>query len=143
MPLLAERALGRPIKQVVYRVSTADLVAASTSATITVKKLPVGAVVVAAFYDLVTVFTSASITGLTCEVGVTADTDAFVTAGELLSGPPSAGRREVDGVWATGDGVNAVAKFTATGANLGNGTASALTAGKVDIHILYTVAKDA
>jgi hypothetical protein len=143
MPLLAERALGRPIKQVVYRVSTSDLVAASTTATIIVKKLPAGAVVLSAFYDLVTVFTSASITALACEVGVTTDTDAFVTSGELLSGPPSAGRRQVAGAWATGDGVNAVVKFTSTGANLGNGTASALTAGKVDIHILYTVAKDA
>jgi hypothetical protein len=34
-----------------------------------------------------------------------------------------------------------LARFTAAGANLGNGSASTLTAGVVEVHILYVVAK--
>jgi len=138
-----EKALGYGMKHVVYRVTTADLVAAGTAASVNCVVLPAKAVVLAAWYDLVTVFTSASITALSCSVGVAADVDAYVTAGELLSGPPSAGRREIKGAWIDGDARTVIGRFTSTGANLGNGTVSALTAGKVDIHVIYTVAKDA
>lgn len=138
-----EKQIGLTLKHVVYRVSYSELVASASAANVSLKKLPAGAVVVSAYYDLVTLFTSATITGLTCQVGVSSDTDAFVTAGELLSGPPSAGRREIKGAWIAGDGQTVLARFTATGANLGNGTVSALTAGVVDVHVLYTIAKDA
>ena len=138
-----EKALGYGFKHVVYRVTTADLKASATGASVSVAVLPVGAVVVSAWYDLVTVFTSGSITALSCSVGVAADVDAFVTAGELLSGPPTAGRREIKGAWIDGDGRTVLGRFQATGGNLGNGTVSNLTAGKVDIHVIYTVAKDA
>lgn len=140
---LIEKALGYGLKHVVWRIGTADLVASAAAANVNVAVLPAKAVVLSAWYDLVTVFTSGSITGLTCQVGVSADTDAYVTAGELLSGPPTAGRREIKGAWIDGDARTVLARFTATGGNLGNGTASNLTAGKVDIHVIYTVAKDA
>lgn len=138
-----EKALGYGLKHVVWRVGTADLVASAAAASVNVAKLPAGAVVLAAWYDLVTVFTSGSITALSLSVGVAADVDAYVTAGELLSGPPTAGRREIKGAWIDGDGRTVLGRFSATGGNLGNGTVSNLTAGKVDIHVIYTVAKDA
>jgi hypothetical protein len=140
---ILEKNLGGGFRHVVYRVLYSELIAAAASANVDLKALPTGAELVAAWWDLVTVFTSASVTGLTCEVGTSSDTDAFVTAGELLNGPPTAGRRHVKGAWITGDGKTVLARFTAAGANLGNGTVTNLTAGKVDVHFVYFVAKDA
>jgi hypothetical protein len=143
MVKVTEKALSGGLRHIVCRMTFAELVAAAASQNINLKALPAGAEVIAAWWDLVTVFTSGSVTGLTCEVGTSSDTDAFVTAGELLNGPPTAGRRHVKGAWITGDGKTVLARFTAAGANLGNGAASNLTAGVVDVHVIVLVgAKD-
>jgi hypothetical protein len=143
MTKLIEKSLSGALRHVVCRVLYSELIAAAASQNVNLKALPAGAELLMAWWDLVTVFTSGTITGVTCEVGTSADTDAFVTAGELLSGPPTAGRRHVKGAWTTGDGKTVLARFTASGANLGNGTVTALTAGKVDVHLVYAVCKDA
>jgi hypothetical protein len=143
MAKISEKLLGGGLKHVVYRVSYTDLTAAAVTQTVAVKALPSGAEPIAVWTDLVTAFAAPVASALTCQVGTSSDTDAYVTAGELLSGPPSTGRRHIKGAWITGDGKTVNALFTATGANLGNGSATTLTAGKVDIHIVYIVAKDA
>ena len=84
-----------------------------------------------------TVFTSGSITGLTVQIGQTADTDCYLTATELLSGPPSAGVTQTPGVWRALPGGTIKALFTASGANLGNGTATSLTAGKIKVQLIF------
>ena len=140
---VSSKTLGSGLKHEVWRITTADLTVAASAASVNCMKLPAKAVVVSAWYDLVTVFTSATITALSCSVGVSADVDAYVTAGELLSGPPAAGRREIKGAWIDGDSRTVLARFSASSDNLGTGSASKLTAGKVDVHVLYIVAKDA
>jgi hypothetical protein len=84
-----------------------------------------------------TVFTSGSITGLTVQIGQTADTDCYLTATELLSGPPSA-RCHADArvfgapPWRDDQGI-----VHRVWRNLGNGTATSLTAGKIKVQLIF------
>lgn len=135
------KAIGSGIQHIKYRVATTDLVIANTARTIAISKLPDDAVVLACFADLKTAFTSGTITNVTVKLGTSADDDGFLAATELLAGPAATGRKDVNGAWTTGDGATVNAIFTATGANFGDGSTSALTAGAVDLHILYVVAK--
>lgn len=141
MPQARQKQLGSGIQHRVIHVSTADLVNAGTTKTIPIATLPDGAEVVSAWYDLKEVFTSGTISGVTCQIGCSDDTDAFVTAGQVLSGSPSLGRRHIKGAWTTASGKAVNALFTASGANFGDGTDSALSAGAIECHINFIVAK--
>ncbi len=138
-------SMGRGILHLVFALSYADtaLIVAGASANVNLGDvLPAGAEVISAWTKLDTAFTSGSVTGLTVEVGTSADTDGFITAGEVLSGSPTLTRRHVKGAWVTADGKQLLARLTASGANLGNGTVTNLTAGKLKVHVLIAIAKD-
>ncbi len=138
--------MGRGILHLVFALSYADtaLIVAGASANVNLGDvLPAGAEVISAWTKLDTAFTAGGgVTGLTVEVGTSADTDAFITAGEVLSGSPTLTRRHVEGAWITADAKQLLARFTASGANLGNGTVTNLTAGKLKVHVLIAIAKD-
>lgn len=140
MARTANKALSN-IRHIKYRVPVSELVAAATSVTIPVAKLPAGSEVLACFADLVTAFTSGSLTNVTVKIGTSGDDDGYLAASELLAGPAATGRRCARGAWVTGSNATINAIFAATGGNFGDGTASNLTAGAVDIHVAYVIVK--
>ncbi len=141
--IVKKKSLGDGLFLRKVRVLYTELIDAAASQNISLgDALPTGAEVVAGWYKLVVAATSASVTGLTVEMGTSGDTDAFVTAGQILSGSPTLTRRHVKGAWITATGAVPLARFTAAGANLGDGAATALTAGKVDFYIVFCIVKD-
>src|SRR5688500_1190100 len=123
-------------QKVTYRVKYTDLVAAGTSETETLGSLPEDAEGEHVIVNLVEVFACPSMTALTIKVGTAADDDAFATAAQLISGPPSLGRKVTRGVWQTGSAISLRAVFTATGANFGNATVTSCTARIVEITVV-------
>ena len=134
-----EKSIGGNVKARRVLVSYTELVTAGASQNISLgTALPSGAILMGARYILKTVFTSGSITGITAEVGTSADTDGIITAGELLSGSPAAGsERAVEGVGVGVSAATPLIRFTASGANLGDGSATALTAGAIYVDLVY------
>lgn len=140
--VLSQKNLGLGLIARKVRFTTADLVNAGTTRTVPLGgALPSGAEVIHAFIDLKTVFASGTITACTMQIGVSADPDGLIVATELLSGPPALGRKEVRGVGVSASGLVVNALFTASGANFGNGTVSALSAGVVECTLVYAVVK--
>jgi len=136
-----EKSLGGNVKARRVLVGYTELTTAGASQNISLgSALPNGAVMIGCRYILKTVFTSGSITGLTVEIGTSADTDGLITAGQLLSGSPTAGsERAVIGVGVGVSSATPLARFTASGANLGDGSATALTAGVVYVDLIFAV----
>ena len=88
--------------------------------------------------DLLATFADAgSISDVVVEVGTSSDPDAFVTSTDVFG--PAAGRYRADGANPSASGVAVKAKFTATGANFGDGSTSGLDSGSVDFVIRYDV----
>lgn len=141
--VLQDKSLGGGLRARTVRVLYSELTTNGTAQNVNLgSALPTGAEVVASWYRLKEAFTSGSVTGLTAEVGTSADTDAFVTAGQVLSGSPTLTRRHIKGAWITATGATPLARFNSSGANLGNGTVTNLTAGKLDVTVVYAVVKD-
>lgn len=118
-------------------------VANASSATVNVggAALPDNACVLGAFVDVDTAWTAGGgLTGLTVQLGDSADANAILDAIELVSGSPAAGNYGKKGTRAAGADGNAQlrATFTATGANLGDGSVTRLTAGALDVYVIYT-----
>lgn len=121
-------------------ITHADLDAAATSQAIALTGFPTNVVVLGASTKYRVRFVGPSITGLTIDVGDTADADELVDARELITGTPAldAGDATTPGLLIAptaqanyiGDGLDAT--FTATGANV-----AALTAGEIDVFIVY------
>jgi hypothetical protein len=135
---LIKRAMGESLIHEVWRIDYTELDAASTTESISLVTLPAGAIGVAAWIDNVTAATDAgSISALAIEVGDAGDADALVASYDLFGATGrvqnvAAGSKEVWGSMAV------VAKFTATGANLGDGAGTTdLDSGEVDIHLVY------
>lgn len=119
-----------------------DLIAAAATQSVTLFTAPSSTanstfVLQSCMIELVTAFTSGTITGLTAQIGQTADTDAYHTALEVLSGSPTLAVYENRGVWRGLAGNVVRALFTASGANLGNATVTALTAGKIRVKLVF------
>lgn len=119
------------------------LVAAATGQTISIDDaLPDDAVVLGAFWDLITDFAAPVASALALDVGISGNTDLLIDNQELLASSPVNTRAQtLNGdtsthAYVAGKQISAV--FTATGANHGNGTVTAYTAGEVEIGILYT-----
>ena len=135
---LIKRAMGETLIHEVWRVDYTELDAASTTESISLVTLPAGAIGLAAWIDNVTAATDAgSISALAIEVGDAGDPNALVSSYDLFGATGrvqniAAGSTEVWGSKAV------VAKFTATGANLGDGAGTtALDSGAVDVHLVY------
>ncbi|MGA0312733.1 MAG: hypothetical protein ACO3N4_06635 [Ilumatobacteraceae bacterium] len=135
---LIKRAMGESLIHEVWRVDYTELDAASTTESISLVTLPAGAIGLAAWIDNVTAATdSGSISALAIEVGDAGDADALVASYDLFGATGrvqnvAAGSTEVWGSMAV------VAKFTATGANLGDGAGTTdLDSGEVDVHLIY------
>lgn len=135
--LHTSRPVGVNLLQMSYAVDYSELIDAATTQTIALGTLPAGAQVVMAYLDLVVPFEDAgSISAVGLEVGTVGDPNAFIVSQELLSGA-TAGRLRGDGVNPSGSGVAVKAKFTATGANFGDGAATDLDTGTVAVHVYY------
>lgn len=133
------RPVGVFLLQMSYAVDAAELIAASTTQTIALGTLPAGAQVVVAYLDLVGTFTDAgSITDVALEVGSAGDPDALIVSQELMNGA-SAGYLRGDGVNPSASAMEVKAKFTATGANFGDGSTSGLDGGTVVVHVHYMI----
>lgn len=135
---LQRKPVGSNCIHEVWRVTYDELNAAATTQTEDLLTLPEGAEADVCWVDIVEAFTTAgSISALGVEVGSSGDPNSLQTSTELLSGPPSTGRVRSQGVLESCSGLAVKAKFTATGANLGDGADSDLTAGIVDVHIVH------
>lgn len=133
-----DRPRGGLLREAKVRVDYTELIDASTTQTIDLLTMPNDAFHVTSWIDNVTAMTDAgSISACTIQVGVTAvDTDALVPAFDLFG---STGRVHIDGANTTIDSKTITALFTATGANLGDGSATGLDTGVVDVYIVYGV----
>jgi len=135
---IIKKAMGESIKLEVYRIDYTELDAASTTESISLVTLPAGAIGLGAWVDNVVAATDAgSISALAIEVGDAGDADALVASYDLFGSTGrvqnvAAGSTEVWGSMAV------VAKFTATGANLGDGAGTTdLDSGAFDVYLMY------
>jgi hypothetical protein len=134
----SNRPVGRDQQEARIRVDFSELVDAATAQTLDLVTLPTGAQVDLCVVDLLTTFADAgAISDVTVEVGTAADPDAFVTSTDIFGA--TAGQYRADGANPSASKVAIKAKFTATGDNFGNGSATALDSGSVDFVIRYTV----
>lgn len=134
----SNRPVGRDQQEARIRVDFSELTAAATTETVDLVTLPTGAQIDLCVVDLLTTFSDAgSITDVTVEVGTAADPDAFVTSTDVFG--PAAGQYRADGANPSASGVLVKAKFTATGANFGDGANTDLDDGLVDFVIRYSV----
>jgi hypothetical protein len=138
MPSVRSRPNASQLIEIVARVTSAELVAAATTQAIDLFTLPADAVVLSVDVDVEEGFAdSGAISALVLEVGLAADPDAFFLSSTVFG---VTGKAEKPGAWFAGDGAAIEGKFTATGANLGDGAATALDAGVVEIRAIYVVA---
>jgi len=132
------RPVGDYTQEARVRVDFSELTAAALTETVDLVTLPTGAQISLCIVDLITTFSDAgSISDLTVEVGTAADPDAFITSTDVFG--PAAGQYRADGANPSASGAAVKAKFTATGANLGDGADTSVDAGELDVHILYRV----
>ena len=144
MPLVKEKRLASGLMLARYYLPSTELGAAALTQEVPLVTLPADACVVSVTVDLKTDFTDAgSISSVTLQVGSTAsdDSNSFFTALEVMSGSPANKRYEQRGVWQSGDGLAVRCLATATGANLGTGSATSLDGGAAEIDIVYFVAE--
>jgi hypothetical protein len=138
--ILRHGPAGELIRVAKVRVDYTELVAAAATQAVDLVTLPDNAVPVSCWIENVVAMTdSGSISACTVQVGVTAvDTDAYYPAFDLFG---ATGRKGVNGAaaWLDGDGRTVTALFTATGANLGNGSVTSLDTGVVDVTMVYMV----
>jgi hypothetical protein len=136
---LRTRATSRLLLHTVDRINSSELIAAATTQTISLQTLPAGAVLESVWTEVVVPFADAgSISATTIEVGSASDPDSLAGAVDLF-GTTAGDRSEIKGVWEAGSGLAVKAKFTATGANFGDGATSDLDAGIVDVHMTYRI----
>lgn len=126
----------------ILQLSYTQLIAAATSQVVAIEDaLPSDAFVLGAFLDLVTDFAAPVASALTLKVGISGNDNVLIDAVELLASNPTNTRRQ----GLTGDastheflaGKQINATFTATGANLGGGVTTTLTAGLIEIQVVY------
>jgi hypothetical protein len=121
-----------------FTLTTADLTTAGVSQAITLTGLLAGMLITNAAFRLKTNFAGGASTALTLQVGVTGNADAMIAPASVLHGDTPIAVSS-----ATGDmsdenkfglpvaaATNALATFTATGANV-----STLTSGEVDVFL--------
>jgi|DEB0MinimDraft_3_1074331.scaffolds.fasta_scaffold29243_3 hypothetical protein len=136
---MQKRAIGSNIIHEQWSIDYTELIDASTTQSLDLTTLPAGAVGLAAYINVTAAATDAgSISALTIEVGDTADPDAVVDGVDMfavtgLVQNVAVGSTEM---WS---GMTVAAKFTATGANLGSGSATDLDSGAVQVHLVYLV----
>jgi hypothetical protein len=136
---LFKRATARLPIHAAYLVTYDELVAADTAETVALVTLPTGAVLDSVWAEVVTAFADAgSISEVAVEVGNASDPDSLMGSFALFS-TTAGDRSEVKGVWEAGSGLAVKAKFTATGANFGDGATADLDAGAVKIHLQYRI----
>lgn len=136
---LFTRATSRLPIHAAFRVDYTELIDAGTTQTISLVTLPTGAVIESVWAEVVTAFADAgSISQVGIEVGNASDPDSLLASASLFS-TSTGDRFEVRGVWEAGSGLAVKAKFTATGANFGDGAATDLDSGAVDVHIRYRI----
>jgi hypothetical protein len=143
MATVITRPVGADLQLAVCTVDYTELDAAATTEAISLVTLPDNAFIVGCDVDVVTLFAdSGSISALVVEVGTSGDVDALFTSTTVFTGG-STGRLLAPGAGVSGDGAAIQAKFTATGANLGDGGGTTdLDAGKLRVRILYVVLPD-
>lgn len=140
------RATGMLMQELVIEVNYTDFSAAGTTEEVALVTLPSDWVHVCAYAEVLEDFADAgSISNLVLEVGVAGgDADALIDGHDVFG--VSVGTRYQGGAaegqsWA---GVALAVDATATGANLGDGTDTALDSGKVRYHFLgFRIASDA
>ena len=141
MPSIGKAALGRPLVRLRALIEASELVAAGLTQSISLGTLPAGAVVEQVMHEVPALLADAgSISDVDIEVGTTGDPDYPIASTSVFT----CGSQARQAGAGTGDRValgstEILAKFTATGANFGDGSASDLDAGLVVVTVLYRV----
>lgn len=118
----------------------ASLTAAGLTQAVPVITLPANAVVTGIRIKHSEVFAAENMTALTVSVGIAGTATAYANAFNILQAVSATALEDTalfKGVSAASHAV--IATFTAEGANLGDGEATALTTGSVDIYVHYFV----
>lgn len=136
---MQKRAIGSNIIHEQWLIDYTELIDASTTQSIALTTLPVGTMGLGASIAITALATDAgSISALNIEVGDTADPDALVSAVDMFA-VGGIVQNVACGSTETWSGMSVAAKFTATGANLGSGSATDLDSGAVQVHLVYMV----
>ena len=141
MPKIGKSAVGRPLVRLRAIIEASELNAAATAQSVTLANIPAGAIISEVFHEVPTLLADAgSISAVAMEVGTASDPDYLIASTSVFTGGTQTrqagagtGARVLPGA------IDLVAKFAATGANFGNGTASDLDAGTVVVTVLYRV----
>lgn len=117
-------------------VGHADLTAAATSESIDfAEALPAGARVLDAFIDITTLFSGGSVSALKVDVGVSGgDTNGFIEDATAFTGDPTGRVNGTRGVIPNAGGVTVAVNVKATGDNVVN-----LDAGAMTVYVVYSV----
>ena len=141
MPKIGKSAVGRPTVRLRATVEASELNAAATTQSVALAQIPAGAIITQVFHEVPTLLADAgSISAVAMEGGTSGDPDYLIAATSVFTGGNQTRQSGAGtGVRVLPAAIDLVAKFTATGANFGNGTASDLDAGVVVITVLYQV----
>jgi hypothetical protein len=130
------RPVASPSLEVLLFLTLAEFTAAATSQSVDAGfSLPAGCTLEDVIVDVDTALVLASATGLTLKVGTSSDDDAYLTATSVLA----TGRTAASGAAGsrTPSTAQALKLKLTSDVNLGDGTATSLTAGKVAVRVRY------
>ena len=141
MANIAVSALGRPLVRARALISYDELIAAGTSATVTLMRIPAEAIVQDVFISVPTLLADAgSISAVTLALGDGTDADRWFTATGVFTGDTQTRQAAAGaGPNVMAAAANVVATFTATGANFGDGATTDLDAGLVAVTVTYRI----
>jgi len=123
-----------------YTVAYTGLTAAATTQQVTLFTLPANGDIEGIRIKHSAAFAGPSITAMTVSIGSSANATGYAPAFNVFQAPSASTMYSDGGSFAlTSAAHDVVAQFAATGANLGTGTATNLTAGSVDIWALWSL----
>jgi len=141
MPASSRSALGRPLVRMQSIITAAELTAAGTAQSLSLGTIPTDAVIEEVWHETPTLLADAgSISAVTMQVGTSGAAAYLIAATSVFTGGTQTRQSGAGtGARVLPAATEMLAKFTATGANFGTGSATSLDAGTVIITILYRV----
>ncbi|MCH9838404.1 hypothetical protein K0U83_22275 [bacterium] len=139
MATVSASALGRPLVRARAIIDYTELVAAGTSETVDLMRIPASAVVQDVFIEVPALLADAgSISAVTLKIGDGSDDDRFLTALGVFTGDTQTRQAAAGaGPLVMASAATMVGTLTATGANFGDGSATALDAGQIVVTVTY------
>lgn len=121
-----------------YAFSNAAFIVASTTATITVATLPANTVVDKVYLKHSTAIAGTGITAATCSLGVSGDTDFYLSPGDVFTAATATLNYSAGGSRQYSTASHDLLLTCVANTNWGNGSATVATAGALTVGIAYS-----